>query len=247
MKKTAKSDDKTNFSRGVRSGFGAMKNRIGFTILGVVVGLVCGFKWANYNYREKQNAATREAASQAAAKVSSQPNAAAQAMDIIKKARENANDFELQRQAAEQFMQIQRPAGALPFLQQANKLKPEDVEVMADLAGVYLFQQQYTEAISWARKGLAKDANHPQSKFYLLYSMIESNQNLNEAEKLLNELDAAAKAKGLTPDAQQAQALADVRRRLQEARQGKTTLQHGPDAKDAVKGEVKGEAKGEQK
>jgi cytochrome c-type biogenesis protein CcmH/NrfG len=228
MKKTSKTDDKTNFTRGVSSGFGAMKNRIGFSIIGLLIGLVCGFKWANYNYRETANAASKDEVAKAAAKVASQPNEAQQAMESIKKARANPNDFALQRVAAEQFMRIQRSEGALPFLQQAHKLKPDDADVMADLAAVYFDQRQFAEVISWSRKAIAKEANHPLGKFYLMSALIESQQNLNEAEKLLAELEAATKAKAAPPEAQKA--LADMRARLQEARQGKTTLQHGPTA-----------------
>lgn len=228
MKKTTKTDDQTNFTKGVSSGFGAMKNRIGFSIIGLLIGLVCGFKWANYNYRETASAASKAEIAKTAAKVASQPNAAQQAMESIQKARENPNDFEMQRVAAEQFMRIQRPEGALPFLQQANKLKPEDADVMADLAAVYFDQRQFAEAISWSRKAVTKDANHPLGKFYLMSALIESKQNLNEADKLLTELEAATKAKAAPPEAQKA--LADMRVRLQEARSGKTTLQHSPEA-----------------
>jgi hypothetical protein len=58
-------------------------------------------------------------------------------------------------------------------------------------------------------------------------SLIESQQNLNEADKLLTELETATKAKAAPPEAQKA--LTDMRLRLQDARQGKTTLQHGPE------------------
>lgn len=232
MKKTTKTDDKTNFAIGVSSGFGAMKNRLGFSIIGLLLGLVCGFKWANYNYREVQSAASNAEIAKAAAKVGSQPNQGQQAfnevMEMIRKARENPNDFALQRQAAEQFMRVQRPEGALPFLTQANKLKPEDADVMADLAAVSYEQRQFSDAISWSRKAIAKDAKHPLGKFYLMSALIESQQNLNEAEKLLTELEAATKAKAAPPEAQTA--LAQMRERLQAARQGKTSLQHGPDA-----------------
>lgn len=234
MKKTTKIEDQSNFARGVSSGFGAMKNRIGFSIIGLMIGLACGFKWANYNYREAASASGKADIAKAAAQVTSQPNAAQQAMESIKKARENPNDFDLQRLAAEQFMQIQRPEGALPFLQQANKLKPDDADVMADLAAVYFDQRQFAEAVSWSRKAVTKDANHPLGKFYLMSSLIESQQNLSEADKLLTELETATKAKGAPPEAQKA--LTDMRVRLQDARRGKTTLQHGPETGAATGG-----------
>lgn len=238
MKKTTKTDDKTNFAIGVSQGFGAMKNRIGFAVIGVVIGLVCGFKWANYNYREAQGAAKKAEINQAAAKVTSQPNqaqqAATQAMEIIRKAKETPTDFDLQRQAAEQFMRIQRPEGALPYLTQANKLKPENADVIADLAAVYYEKHQYSDAVAWARKAIAQKADHPLGKFYLMSALIESQQNLNEADKLLSELEAATKAKAAPPEAQQA--LTQMRERLQAARQGKTMLQHGTAPADVTGG-----------
>ena len=72
------------------------------------------------------------------------------------------------------------------------------------------------------------------ARFYLMSALIESQQNLNEAEKLLTELEATTKAKGAPADAQNA--LAQMRERLQAARQGKTTLQHGPSAPEATGG-----------
>ncbi|MBS1813094.1 MAG: tetratricopeptide repeat protein [Acidobacteria bacterium] len=238
MKHTTNTADKTNFAIGVSRGFGAMKNRIGFTIIGLLLGLVGGFKWANYNYREAQGAASNAEIAKAAAKIASQPDQRQQAvnevMELIRKARENPNDFDLQRKAAEQFMQIQRPAGALPFLTQANKLKPENADVMADLAAVYYEQRQFSESVSWARKAVAQDANHPLGKFYLMSALIESQQSLNEADKLLTELEATTKAKNAPADAQNA--LAQMRERLQSARQGKTSLQHGPSSPDALGG-----------
>ena len=124
-------------------------------------------------------------------------------------------------------MRIQRAEGALPFLQQAHKLKPENADVMADLAAVYFDQRQFAEVISWSRQALANEATHPLAKFYLMSALIESQQNLNEADKLLTELEAATKAKAAPPEAQKA--LTDMRLRLQDARKGKTTLQHGPE------------------
>lgn len=238
MKKTTKPDDKTNFAIGVGQGVGAMKNRLGVGVMGLFLGLVCGFKWANYNYREAQGAARRAEISQASAKVAAQPDAGQRefndVMAMIRKAKETPNDFNLQRQAAEQFMRIQRPDGALPFLTQANKLKPDDPDVMADLAAVYYEKHQFADAVSWARKAIAQKADHPLGKFYLMSALIEGKQNLNEADKLLTELETTTKAKAAPPEAQQA--LTQMRERLQAARQGKTTLQHGPAPADVTGG-----------
>lgn len=246
MKKTTKQEDTSNFVKGVSSGFGAMKNRVGFTILGILVGLVCGFKWANYNYRAVQGAEEGKRIEEAKKNVTNEPAAAAgqmpgQIMEVIKKAKENPNDFDSQRKAAELYMQVRRPEGALPFLEQANKLKPEDGEVMAELAGAHFFKGNYPDSVTWARKAIAKDAGSRPAKFYLASSLILSKQNLDEAEKLLNQVE--ADTQNAPDDAKQV--LSGMRERLREARGGgaatekpaapagsdaKTSLQHGPDA-----------------
>ncbi len=247
MKKTPKTDDRTNFTIGVTSGFGALKNRIGFTILGLVIGSACGFKWANYNYRQVQGADNNAKIAQVTEKIKANPNGAgegasepqqmpAQITETIKKAKDNPNDFEAQRHAAELYMQIRRPEGALTFLQQANKLKPADGEVMGEMAGAYFFQENYQEAIPWARKALTKDQKNRTAKFYLASSLILSQQSLDEAEKLLNQVEVDSKS---APGEAQ-QVLTQMRERLQQAKSGqaspsgktgdaKTMLQHGAD------------------
>ena len=235
MKKAALQDDRTNFTIGVASGFGAMKNRIGFAVLGLLLGSVVGFKWANYNYRQVANEATNAKILEATKNLKSNPagQMPQQIVAAIQKARDNPNDFEAQRQAAEFYMQVNKLDGALPFLQKSNELKPNDPNVMADLAAIYFEQKNLTEAVNWSRQAIAKEANHPLGKFYLMASLVESNQSLGEADKLLTELEQAAKAKGAPPEAQRA--LNQMRTRLQQARSNKgggdakTMLQHGPD------------------
>ena len=237
MKKAALQDDRTNFTIGVASGFGAMKNQVGFAVLGLLIGLVIGFKWANYNFRQVENEATKAKIVEATNNLKANPTAAGQMpqqiLAAINKARENPNDFEAQRQAADFYMQVNKLDGALPFLQKSHELKPDDPNVMADLSAIYFEQKNFTEAVNWSRKAIAKEANHPLGKFYLMASLVESNQSLGEADKLLTELEQSAKAKGAPPEAQRA--LTQMRERLQQARNNKgggdakSMLQHGPD------------------
>ena len=144
---------------------------------------------------------------------------------ILTRARNNPTDFEAQRQAAEQFIQIQRPDGALEFLLRASQIKPDDPEVMGDLSEAYFFSQKFDEAISWARRALTKRQNYPLATFYLMASLVETRQNLDEAERLLAQLEAIKPG-----DA----ALAQVRQQLQTAKQekgqAKSVLSHGPEA-----------------
>jgi tetratricopeptide (TPR) repeat protein len=216
-----------------------------YAVVGLGIGLIVGFRLANDQYRKRISDATQAQALQAASQLQSGgPAANSQEMinqtrAIIEKARQNPNDFDAQIQAADQFMQIRRPEGAMEFLLQANKLRPADNEVMSELAGAYFFQEKFPEAITWARKSLAKNQSNPPAKFYLAYSLIMSSQNLNEAEKLLTDLEASSSG---APDSAR-QALADMRARLQQARQGgakpagdpKTTLSHGPEENSGVK------------
>lgn len=215
-----------------------------YAVIGLGIGLVGGFKVANYRYHQRQAAETSAQAMQAASQLPAGGQGDSQQMinqtrAIIEKARQNPNDFDAQIQAADQFMQIRRPEGAMEFLQQANKLKPDNVDVMGELAGACFFQEKFPDAITWARKTLAKDAKNAPAKFYLAYALILSGQNLNEAEKLLVELEATSTG---APDSAR-QALAEMRARLQAAKQGgqgktgdaKTTLSHGPDENSGVK------------
>ncbi len=219
-----------------------------YAVAGLCLGLIVGFKLANNQYRNKLSAEANAQALQAASQLPSggapaNPQQSEQMINatkaVIEKAKQNPNDFDAQVQAADQFMQIRRPEGAMEFLQQANKLRPNDDEVMSELAGAYFFQEKFSDAIPWARKSLAKKPDNPPAKFYLAYSLIMSKQNLVEAEKLLGELDTTSTS---APDSAR-EALAEMRARLQDAKQGgatkpgdaKTTLTHGAEENSGIK------------
>jgi tetratricopeptide (TPR) repeat protein len=222
-----------------------MKRKISVLVFGLVIGLVCGFKWANYGYRRDQAAAVNAQAAQAAAKLkepgggnSLTPEQGQQAINevkaIIDKARANPNDFDAQRSAAEQFLQIQRPEGAVEFLNNAVRIKPDDVETMTRLAQAHFFTEKFDESVKWSRAALKRQPGSEAATYYLTAALIVSKQNLDEAERLI----AALAAKRGANDA----LLTELRERLNEARQAagggapqsqpqsKTMLQHGPDA-----------------
>jgi cytochrome c-type biogenesis protein CcmH/NrfG len=220
-----------------------------YGLVGLLLGLVLGFRAANSSWRKQRDASIEAAAQQAASQIGSggqagnSQQAAMQAQELVTKARQNPGDFEAQRLAAEQFMQIQRPEGATEFLLQANKLKPDDTEVLVELAGAYFFQNKFPEAISWGRKALAKKPGDVPAKFYLASSLILSKQDLNEAEKILSEVEAAS---ANAPESAR-DALRDMRARLNQARQesgspsgAKTMLTHGPEEKRATNGNAGG-------
>jgi tetratricopeptide (TPR) repeat protein len=219
-----------------------MKRNLTFAAIGILVGLVCGFKAANYGLRRDLEATRNATALQAASdprvasvnssssQDSTPPSAARmqqQTDAIIARARNNPADFEAQQAAAEQFMQIQRPEGALEFLRAALKLKPEDPETLAAIGEANFFLQQFDESILWTRRALKVRPDYPLAQFYLMFSLIEKRERLDEAERLLASLEQ------LRPGDP---ALAQVRQRLLDAKGGaapsgksKTVLSHGPE------------------
>src|SRR5262249_38732505 len=117
-----------------------------FAIIGMLLGFIMGFLLAgSINQRE---AALRSGTSQAQSAQNLPPNhppisGGVQASDpqqtftqvqaALKQARENPNDFEAQVTAAKLEYQIQRYDQAIEYLLIANKLKPDDADVLSML------------------------------------------------------------------------------------------------------------------
>jgi tetratricopeptide (TPR) repeat protein len=223
-----------------------MKRNLLFSSIGLLLGLWLGFMVANAGYRRELSSAANAAAVQmasqmpGAASVNSSssgqltPEQSQQMIDqtrvIIDRARGNPADLEAQLQAAEQFMQIQRPEGALEFLLKADQIKPNDAEIVSSIGEAYLFANKFEQAQDWSRRALKLRPDYPPAMFYLLASLVETNQHLDEAEQLVTKLEA------ITPrNPALDRALAQVRQQLQQARQqgagsrSKTMLSHGPE------------------
>jgi tetratricopeptide (TPR) repeat protein len=207
-----------------------MKRNLTFAIIGLTIGLVCGFKAANYNYRSEiaanRNAGTIAAVNQGGAVNGGGAVSQAEVQRIIEKARQNPEDFAAQHAAADQFIQIERADGAIEFLNKAQQLRPNDPETLGELAEAHYLTQKFDEAIKWAKRALEVRPSYPLATFYLMASYVETRQNLDEAERLLAQLEA------LRPGDK---TLGQVRQVLQQAKAesgrgtAKTTVQHGPD------------------
>ena len=225
----------------MRKFFELLQTKGSLALIGLLIGMFCGFRVANARFRAAQE--MLKAAAVTTANPNAGPNAGAdsnavqqQTSQLLDAAKAKPNDFEAQMAAADQFLQIRRAEGALPFLTQANKLKPEDPRPMSALATAYLLTSKYPEAIRWARAALKRKPEDLGSKVVLMFSLIEARQQLGEAEKLLTEIEKIKPNDDI---------LNDARRALAEAKAGgapattapvkdapatgnKSTLDHGP-------------------
>ena len=230
----------------MRKFFELLQTKGSLALIGLLIGLFCGFRVANARFRAAQELLKNTVVNAASPNASGDSNAVQQqTSQLLEAAKNNPNDFEAQMTAADQFMQIQRPEGALPFLTQANKLKPEDSRPMAALATASLLTGKTQVAIQWARAALKRKPEDLGSKVILMFSLIESRQQLGEAEKLLTEIeklrpndDMLNRARQALADAKAgggaAAALAPVTDAP--ASGNKSTLDHGPAVeKPAVK------------
>jgi tetratricopeptide (TPR) repeat protein len=216
----------------MRRFFELLKKNGSIALIGLLIGLFGGFKLANAKYRGVQGAALNAQASRAAANLganqggTSGPGMSNQVSAVLERAKAKPNDIEVQLEAADQFLQIQRPQGALEFLQQASKINPEDPRVMTALSTAHLMLGSYGEATTWARRALGKKPDDLGAKLLLTFALIEARQNLDEAEKLLTQIEAIRPGDKI---------LADARASLNAARtsgtpaQPQSVLQHGPD------------------
>ncbi len=213
--------------------FDFFKTRVAIVIIGLILGLFIGFKIANSQYRREKESVLSGAVAKAsggATSNTSSDQALNEARRAIDKAKNNPQDAEAQLDAADQFIQISRPEEALQFLEQANQVKPNDARTMAGFGMANFMMSKYDEAIKWSKKSIELEPNNPGASFLLIASYIRSNKNLDEAEKLINKLEAEGVDQTM---------LAKVREELNLARSGqsgrsegasgsKTVLDHGP-------------------
>src|SRR5262245_62459910 len=105
------------------SKYAFLRSNASLVIVGLIVGLVGGFKFANVQYRKQQSASLNRDIARAA---SGMTGAQAEITATIEKAKGNPNDAEAQVEAAFQFVQIESYQEAVPFLEQARKVDPNN-------------------------------------------------------------------------------------------------------------------------
>src|SRR5262249_41766244 len=208
-----------------------IRTKASFIIIGLILGLFTGFKVANSQYRRERGRAISSAvANSASSKSNNEASRATEAIKaIIDKAKANPNDAQAQMDAASQFIQIDRPTEAMTFLEQANKAKPNDPRIYAGIGVAQYMMQNLDQAATWLKRSRDLGAKDPNVTSLLIGAYIETRKNLDEADRLLSELESL----GINPAE-----LTRIRAELNAARDdkktavgggAKTMLQHGPE------------------
>ena len=198
------------------SKYAFFRSNAALIIIGLLLGLVSGFKIANSQYRREQGAPLKRDIAQATNRWS---NPQAEIRAIIEKAKANPNDVEAQLDAAAQFLQINGVQEALPFLEQAKKVDPNDRRVIAFSGATYYMLGQFDQAIESLKRSREQGVNSPFVTGFLIDSYIRTRKNLDEAQRLLKELE----TQGVDPDE-----LTRIRADLDAARKGGTENQEAP-------------------
>jgi Putative Zn-dependent protease, contains TPR repeats len=145
------------------------KENILFSIVGLLLGLIVGFLFANSVNQQGFEPRTAEASAaqrnsnlpadhpqipmNAVADQEGMPPAIAEA---IQKARNEPNDFEAQVGAAQLYYRIKRYDEAIEFLLKANQLKPDDYATIVRLGDANFEAGSYETAEKWYTAALVK-------------------------------------------------------------------------------------------
>ncbi|HYO90333.1 MAG TPA: tetratricopeptide repeat protein, partial [Pyrinomonadaceae bacterium] len=151
------------------------KDNVLFAIIGVLLGFIIGFMFAN-NANQQGMKPKPAAASTAATQgnlppdhpqlpsnaVADQPGSTQGALPgvqaAIEKARNEPENFEAQKAAGEMFYRIKRFNEAVDYWLKANKLKPDDYGTLVSLGNAYFEAGKYELAEQWYTSALIKNA-----------------------------------------------------------------------------------------
>ena len=150
------------------------KGNIVFGVIGLAVGLIVGFMFANSINKAAPGpgAAGPVAGAPAANNGSLPPNhpplgtsagdastgaPLPQVTEAIEKAKQQPQDYEAQMTAADLYYQIERFDEAAKFYKAANKLRPAETEPLIKAGNAYFDAKQFEEAENWYRLALEKD------------------------------------------------------------------------------------------
>jgi tetratricopeptide (TPR) repeat protein len=142
------------------------KDNILFGIIGVLLGFIVGFLFANTanNRAPAPRAATTATTNAPAAQGAELPsNAVAdqsavpqEMKDALQKAKSEPNNFDAQMKAAKQLYDTRMYEQAIEFLVQANQLRPDDYDTITALGNTYFDAGRFELAEKWYTTALAK-------------------------------------------------------------------------------------------
>lgn len=156
------------------------KENVLFSIIGVLLGFIVGFMFANSVNQRSGTAivspTVQTGQSPASGNQAVPPNHPAlpsnavadqngtaqpppEIQAVIERARQSPDDFEAQVQAADLFYRIRRYDDAVAFLQRANTLRPEHYETIVKLGNVNFDAERFETAERWYTIALAKNAD----------------------------------------------------------------------------------------
>lgn len=127
------------------------KENVLFCTVGLLVGLIVGFMFANSINKSAAVAGGPGMPANAVMPPGHPPTAPGggsipEVQAAIEKARGEPDNFDAQIKAAELFYQIQRFDGAVEFLERASKIKPDDVDTTVNLGNAYFDAGRYDDA-----------------------------------------------------------------------------------------------------
>jgi len=198
-----------------------------FGIIGILLGFIGGFLLAsNITQREATMRANPQSAQSGQLPANHPPIAGgdqattgeggqqmlASVQTAMKQARENPNDFDAQLTAAKLEYQIGRYDQAIEYLLGANKIKPEDADVLGMLGEANMDAKHWDAAVKWYKAALLKRPSDLASMDGYAFVLLQSG-DAKAAEEAINKL---AKADPTNQDVPQ------FREKLSQLKSGKT-------------------------
>jgi Flp pilus assembly protein TadD len=166
------------------------RNKYLFGLIGIAAGfLVSFFLTQSIN---KSAAVSTPASPASGAGGAGQPNQQAMMANVsatLEKAKNNPKDFDAQVDAARTFFQIGRIAEATEYLKKAYEIKPDDINVTANIGILYSEQKNFVEAEKWFRRAIEISPN--ESELYVELGATYIQREPPEPDKAIVEMQRA--------------------------------------------------------
>jgi tetratricopeptide (TPR) repeat protein len=150
------------------------RDRIIFTIIGLLIGLIIGFLATNSYNRSTLLAELQSQNRPPASQPQNQMAAMPGVTEALEKAEKEPNNFEAQIFAGDMFTRIENYEKSLPYYEKANKINPEDYRTLVVLGGINLELKRFAESQKWYEKALAKKSDDHQVRTFYGLSFLKS-------------------------------------------------------------------------